>query len=85
MEQCSSEVTARYKSSLVKGNMLVDITGGLGIDCAFLSMNFQRAVYVERQAELCEIASSNFPLLGLSHIDVVNGDGGRISFPNRKG
>ncbi|MBP1594598.1 MAG: hypothetical protein H6Q12_1617 [Bacteroidetes bacterium] len=75
MEQCSSEITARYKSSLVKGNMLVDITGGLGIDCAFLSMNFQRAVYVERQTELCEIASSNFPLLGLSHIDVVNGDG----------
>ena len=75
MEQCSSEVTARYKSSLVKGNTLIDITGGLGIDCAFLSANFQKAIYVERQEELCEIASSNFPLLGLSHIDVVNGDG----------
>ena len=75
LEQCSSEATARYKSSLVNGDTLVDMTGGLGIDCAFLSANFQRAVYVERQQELCEIASSNFPLLGLQHINVVNGDG----------
>lgn len=75
LEQCSSEATARYKSSLVKGDILIDMTGGFGIDCAFLSANFQRAVYVERQQELCEIASSNFPLLGLQHIDVVNGDG----------
>ncbi len=75
LEQCSSEATARYKSSLAKGDTLVDITGGLGVDCAFLSANFKKAVYVERQKELCEIASLNFPLLGLSHIDVVNGDG----------
>ncbi|WP_321519549.1 SAM-dependent methyltransferase [uncultured Bacteroides sp.] len=75
LEQCSSEATARYKSALIKGNTLVDMTGGMGIDCAFLSANFQRAVYVERQQELCEIASLNFPLLGLEHIDVVNGDG----------
>lgn len=75
LEQCSSEATAKYKSSLVKGGTLVDMTGGFGIDCAFLSVNFQRAVYVERQQELCEIATSNFPLLGLSHIEVVNGDG----------
>jgi 16S rRNA G966 N2-methylase RsmD len=75
LEQCSSEATAKYKSSLVKGDTLVDMTGGMGIDCAFLSANFRKAVYVERQSELCEIASLNFPLLGLSHIDVVNGDG----------
>jgi Precorrin-6B methylase 2 len=75
LEQCSSEATARYKSSLAKGDTLVDITGGLGVDCAFLSANFKKAVYVERQNELCEIASLNFPLLGLPHINVVNGDG----------
>ncbi|WP_394708169.1 SAM-dependent methyltransferase [uncultured Bacteroides sp.] len=75
LEQCSSEATAKYKASLVKGDTLLDMTGGLGIDCAFLSANFQKAVYVERQRELCDIASFNFPLLGLSHIEVINGDG----------
>ncbi|BEG99930.1 THUMP-like domain-containing protein [Bacteroides sedimenti] len=75
LEQCSSEATAKYKASLVKGDTMVDLTGGFGIDCAFLSANFRQAVYVERQQELCEIATSNFPLMGLSHIKVVNEDG----------
>ena len=30
MEQCSGEPAARYKSSLVSGNSLIDMTGGFG-------------------------------------------------------
>lgn len=75
LEQCSSEITARYKASLVKGNTLTDLTGGFGIDCAFLSIGFKETTYVERQEELCEIASHNFPLLGLKQIHVRNEDG----------
>lgn len=74
LEQCSSEVTARYKASLVKGTSLVDLTGGFGVDCAFLSECFAKVTYVEQQRELCEIVSHNFPLLGLNHITVVNGN-----------
>lgn len=75
MEQCSSEVTARYKSTLVKGDTLVDLTAGLGVDCSFMARNFRKAVYVERQEELCKLARHNFPLLGLPHISVCNTDG----------
>lgn len=75
MEQCSSEATANYKASVLKGDTLVDLTGGFGIDCAFISRNFANAVYVERQTELCELAKHNFPVLGLSHIQVINSDG----------
>ena len=74
MEQCSSEVTALYKASLVEGETFADLTGGFGIDCSFLSRRFKKADYVERQAELCELASHNFPLLGLQ-IEVHNEDG----------
>ena len=74
MEQCSSEVTALYKTSLVEGDSFADLTGGFGIDCSFLSQKFKKADYVERQAELCELASHNFPLLGLD-IDVHHADG----------
>lgn len=74
LEQCSSEITARYKASLIEGNSLADLTGGFGIDCAFLSPKFQKATYVERQKELCEIAAHNFPLLGLQHITIYNDD-----------
>ena len=74
MEQCSSEATAIYKANLVEGETFADLTGGFGIDCSFLSRKFKQADYVERQAELCELAKHNFPLLGLS-IGVHNEDG----------
>lgn len=74
MEQCSSEATAIYKANLVEGETFADLTGGFGIDCSFLSRKFKQADYVERQAELCELAKHNFPLLGLS-VGVHNEDG----------
>lgn len=74
MEQCSSEQTARYKASLIKGDILVDLTAGLGVDCSFLARNFKQVTYVERQEELCELAHHNFPLLDLPHITVCKDD-----------
>lgn len=75
LEQCSSEMTARFKASLVHGTTLTDLTGGLGIDCSFLAEGFRTVTYVERQEELCRLARHNFAVLGLSHIHVVEGDG----------
>lgn len=76
MEQCSSEATARYKASIAgKGALFVDLTAGFGVDMAFISQGFQKAVHVEQQPQLCAISSENFRLLGLNHIEVVCGDG----------
>ena len=73
MEQCSSEATALYKTGIAKGNRLADLTGGFGIDCSYMSREFQEVVYIERNAMLCDIAKENFALLGLGHIDIING------------
>lgn len=59
-EQCSSELTARYKASLVGGTKMVDLTAGYGVDTYFLSERFEKADYVEQNEELCRIASHNF-------------------------
>ena len=76
MEQCSSEQTARYKASIAgKGALVVDLTAGFGVDMAFISQSFQRAIHVERQAQLCAISSENYKHLGLQQIEVVCGDG----------
>ena len=76
MEQCSSEATARYKARIAgQGQLFVDLTAGFGVDMAFISQGFKRAVHVERQEQLCAISSHNFTLLGLNHIEVVCGDG----------
>ena len=75
LEQCSSEIIARYKASLLQGESLTDLTAGFGIDCSFLADGFKSATYVERQKELCEIAAHNFTILNLNHITVRNEDG----------
>ena len=53
----------------------IDLTGGFGVDFSFLSRGFSRAVYVERQPHLCDVARKNFALLGLDNTEVVCGDG----------
>lgn len=76
MEQCSSEQTARYKAEMAgRGQRLVDLTGGFGVDFSVMAQGFAEAVYVERQAPLCEIAADNFRLLGLQQATVVCADG----------
>ena len=75
LEQCSSEATARYKASLPEGQRFADLTGGFGVDTAFIAARFPQAVYVEKQAELAEIARHNFGVLGLDFIRVHIADG----------
>ena len=80
MEQCSSEQTAIYKCGIVEQlpqacrEMLVDLTGGFGVDFAFMARCCKQAVYVERQEHLCDNAQHNFSLLGLAHATVMHGD-----------
>lgn len=72
MEQCSSEQTARYKASLCgNGRKMVDLTGGIGVDFAFMSQCFEQAVYVEQNQQLFAISSGNFEVLGLKNITSV--------------
>ena len=113
LEQCSSELTAKYKAQLStklhetsrkisadscdlvdeeiftklhetsrkissdscdlvdEKRILVDLTGGMGVDTAFLSDNFDNTYYVEMQEELCDIARHNFQILN-KNIEVVN-------------
>lgn len=74
IEQCSSELTAKYKASIIEGgDIFVDLTGGLGIDSYFLSEQFKTSYYVENQKELCDLAEHNFTVLGRK-ITVVNED-----------
>jgi len=74
MEQCSSEMTARYKASLVpEGSSMIDITGGFGVDFAFFSKRFERSTYIERHKVLVETARHNFQKLGLSGLSLHHG------------
>ena len=76
VEQCSSEETALYKQAFVpEGARMADLTGGLGVDCWFLSRKAAETHYCERNPACCAAARHNFALLGDSGIAVHEGDG----------
>ena len=72
MEQCSSEPTANYKASLVRGKTMVDLTGGFGIDCYFIAKSFEQATYVERQSDLSDLVKYNYGWLKADNIIVYS-------------
>lgn len=79
MEQCSSEQAARYKAKIAArlsaswsgASLLVDLTGGFGVDFAFMQEVFDEAVYVEQNPQLFAISSENFATLGLQ-VETIN-------------
>ena len=53
-------------------SLLSGPTGGFGVDFSSLAPHFSRAVYVEQQAALCDVARHNLPMLGISNAEVIN-------------
>ena len=75
MEQCSSEQTALYKASLVtNGDTFIDLTGGFGVDYAFIAQKFKKAIYVEQKKELIRLAQNNFTVLNLNQAKIVDNE-----------
>lgn len=64
LEQTSSEITAKYKVSLVNGESLADITGGFGVDSFFFSEKFSSIHHFETNQTLSEIARHNSEVFG---------------------
>ncbi|TDQ25629.1 class I SAM-dependent methyltransferase [Tenacibaculum caenipelagi] len=75
IEQTSSEITADYKSTLIEGNLIIDITGGFGVDCYAFSKHFNRVTHCEINEELSEIVSYNYRQLGIDNIETIAEDG----------
>lgn len=73
VQQCSSQVTALYKSEIIPHGLIVaDLTGGLGVDTFFLAKVSSHVDYYERDAEYCRIAEHNFSAISSGNISVFN-------------
>ena len=72
------ETTPKQQENHVRNSFegsFCDLTGGFGVDFSFIARSFKRAIYVEQQEKLCELARHNFHALGLIQAEVVKGDG----------
>ncbi len=78
VEQSSSEKTALYKSKIVFGDTLIDLTGGFGVDCFYYSMRIKKVIHCEIDTELSAIVSHNFKQFGIENVKCIAGDGFEI-------
>lgn len=74
VEQSSSEITAQYKSELFSGNIVLDLTGGFGVDFFAFCKPFQKAIYIEQNLELAAITQQNAKVLGLNNASFHTGN-----------
>ena len=72
IEQASSEQAATYKSELVGGKKMADLSGGMGLDSYFFAKQFESVDYIEQDSELCETSRQNFKALAANNIHCFN-------------
>ena len=75
IEQTSSEITANYKSKLVSGHSIIDLTGGFGVDAHFFSKVITSVTHCEINKDLSAIANHNYKVLGANNITTIPEDG----------
>lgn len=68
LEQCSGEFAANYKAALIKGDVIWDLTGGLGMDSVAFSKKAKTVHYNDPDIALSKIARYNHSLLGINCI-----------------
>ncbi|HUH27444.1 THUMP-like domain-containing protein [Gelidibacter sp.] len=78
IEQTSSELTANYKSRLISGNTLIDLTGGFGVDAYYFGKVFKHVTHCELNADLSKMVTHNFDMFNVNNITTISEDG--ISF-----
>lgn len=78
LEQTSSEITAKYKSTLVEGNTLLDASGGFGVDDYYFSKNIKQVFHCEMNEELSKIVAHNFHSLNVNNCSCLVGNSTEI-------
>jgi hypothetical protein len=78
IEQTSSEKTAEYKSKLISGDNLIDLTGGFGVDDFYFAKSINHVVHCEINSELSEIVAYNLEQLKVKNISCIAGDSSEI-------
>ena len=74
IEQTSSEKTASYKSTIVSGDSLIDLTGGFGVDDYYFAKKIKAVAHCEINPDLSNLVRHNFEQLDAKNINCYSGD-----------
>jgi hypothetical protein len=68
LEQCTSERVALFKASLFRGNRILILAGGLGVDDWAFSLSFRELISLDPDEDLNRISRFNYEKLGAGNI-----------------
>jgi len=74
IEQTSSERLAKFKSELINGDTLIDLTGGFGVDAYYFAKKFKQVYHCEFNEELSDIVHFNLKAFEIDTIQTLKGD-----------
>lgn len=74
LEQATAEYVALFKSKLIKGNNLLVLAGGLGVDEWAFSQTFKHIVSVEIEEAVNDLVDFNFNLLKILNVQRITAD-----------
>jgi THUMP domain-like len=74
IEQTSSEKTALYKSEIISGSSLIDLTGGFGVDDYYFAKKITTLTHCEINPELSNLVKHNFEQLNVKNCFFYAGD-----------
>lgn len=74
-EQCTCEAVAEFHATLItKGESVLDMTAGLGIDAMTIALTAGNVTAIETDCHKCECLRHNARSLGLDNLEVIDGD-----------
>lgn len=68
-QQCSTERVSKFKSGLFQGAILIDLTGGIGMDDWAFSFCFEKIISFDTDPIIHECAVHNLNALGVTNIE----------------
>ncbi|WP_324027997.1 class I SAM-dependent methyltransferase [Maribacter sp. BPC-D8] len=75
LSQTSSEITANYKTTLVHGTKIIDLTAGFGVDSFAFSKKMKQVIHIDKNENLSIIAQHNFKQLDAANIECIATNG----------
>jgi hypothetical protein len=78
IEQCSSEIAAKFKAGLISGDKLIDLSAGFGVDSKYFSEVFKQVTLVEPNSELINVVKQNYKCFEIDNANFVNADAAKF-------
>ena len=78
-EQTSHQAVSKFHASLInQNNIVLDMTGGLGIDSMSIASSAQKVISIEIDENKANILKHNAEILGYKNLEIINDDSTRF-------